>query len=127
MSFIKKLGAFIAILLACGYLSGKWGMHSAFEREGEKLVRQLGAKIVTSLGEFSPSCRANAKIDSVLVDGGSIFSTKGDATLFISGKDDSALTIRYRMESSGDKVYVQPSDQESARRSVIQFGAKGCS
>ena len=37
-----------------------------------------------------------------------------------------SISINYRMETVGDKVWVQPTDQISAQLSVMQFGLRGC-
>lgn len=127
MSFIKKFGAFFILLVGCGYAATIWDAHAAFEKTSEKLVRQLGSSIVSDLANVSATCRAMARIDSVTIESEWLLAQKGSAVLYISGKNDSAISIDYRIETAGDKVYVKPRDQASAQLSVMQFGLNGCS
>lgn len=126
MSFIKKAGAFVILLTICGYAAQKWDAHAAFEKTGEKLVRQLGGKILDGLGSASPSCRGYARIDTVMLGSGWLQTEKGSAVLYISGKNDSALSIRYDIESAQGKVYVKPAEPAAAQLSVMRFGINDC-
>jgi hypothetical protein len=127
VSFIKKLGAFFVLLIGCGYAATAWQAHAEFEKTGDKLVRQLGSKIIASLAQVSPTCRATARIDSVDMKSDWLLAHKGSATLYISGQNSSAVSIEYGVETSGEKVYVQPKNPSSAQQSVMQFGLNGCS
>ncbi|MND83205.1 hypothetical protein D3C76_931300 [compost metagenome] len=126
MSLIKKLGAFVVLLVGCGYAAIAWNRHANFEKTGESLVHQLGLRIVTNLGQMNTTCRSVARIDSIAIESDGLLGMKGSAVLYISGQNDSAISIRYRMETVGDKVWVQPTDQISAQLSVMQFGLKSC-
>jgi len=127
VSFIKKLSAFVVLLVGCGYVAVAWNEHAAFEKTGEGLVRQLGSQIVTNLGRMNTTCRSVARIDSVAIESDGLFGKKGSAVLYISGKNDSGISIDYGMKTVGDKVWVQPTNQVSAQLSVMQFGLKSCS
>jgi hypothetical protein len=127
VSFIKKVLIFIVLLAICGYAATAWEAHASFESSGEKLVRQLGTNIVGELGKVSPTCRTGAHIDSVAIQSDWPLAQKGSAVLYISGSHDSAISIEYRVETAGDKVYVQPKDPSSAQLSLMQFGLNGCS
>lgn len=126
MSRIKKLGVFIILLVGSGYAAVEWKRHADFEKTGEDLVRQLGAQIVTNLGQMNATCRSVARIESVALDTDGLLGMKGSAVLYITGRNDSVISISYRMETVGDKVWVQPRDQISAQLSVMQFGLRGC-
>lgn len=47
---------------------------------------------------------------------------KGSAILYISGKNDSAISIRYDIETAKGKVYVKPVEPDAAQLSVMRFG-----
>jgi acetaldehyde dehydrogenase (acetylating) len=126
VSFIKKLGALIVLLVGCGYAATAWEAHASFEKASERLVRQLGSKIVNDLASVSATCRAMAKIDSVTIDTAWL-AHKGSAVLYLSGKNESAISIDYQIETAGDKIYVKPRDQAAAQLSVMQFGLNSCS
>lgn len=127
MPLIKKLGTFLVLLIICGFLANTWSEHNNFEATSEKLVRQLGASIVLNLGKLSASCMANARIDSVSIDSDWLLAKKGIATLYISGKNNAAIAISYKAETSNGKVFVLPQDLQGAQLSVMKFGLKGCS
>ncbi|MFV3292246.1 hypothetical protein ACNFBR_26395 [Pseudomonas sp. NY11955] len=127
MSFLKKLSAFIVLLIGCGYLSVLWDGHKNFELTSEKLVRRLGATIVDELAESSQTCRAMARIDTVTVKSDWALASKGLATLYIAGKGDAAFSIDYKIEAVGEKVYVKPLDMTAAQLSLSQFMLSRCS
>ena len=127
MSLIKKLGAFLVLLIICGFLARAWSEHNDFETTSEKLVRQLGTSIVLNLGKLNTSCMANARIDSISIDSDWLLAKKGTATLYISGNNGAAVAISYKAETSNGKVFLQPQDMSATPLSVIQFGLKGCS
>lgn len=126
MQFLKKITFLIILLLACGYASLLWQARQNFERTTENLVRQIGSSIVADLGATSDTCRATARIDSISVDS-PWFAKAGSANLYLSGSGGAALSIAYKAEAAGEKIYVTPADAASAQASVMQFAIKRCS
>lgn len=127
MSLAKKLFALGALLAVSAGAAYAWDAHVAFDKVGEGLVRKLGVNILKSLGSASQTCRGHAMIDSVKIESFFPFSKTGSAALYISGKNNSAMSIRYVVESSDGKVYVRPANVEEAQSAVLQFGMNGCS
>lgn len=127
MSLAKKvfaLGGLLAISAGAAYA---WDAHVAFDKAGESLVRKLGVNILSSLGNASQTCRGHAMIDSVTIESMFPLSKTGSASLYISGKNNSAMSIRYVVESADGKVYVRPASIGEAQSAVLQFGMNGCS
>jgi len=127
LSLAKKLVALGALLALSAGASYTWDAHVAFDKTGENLVRKLGVNILDSLGSASQTCRGHAMIDSVKIESMFPLSKIGSAVLYISGKNNSAMSIRYIVESSDGKVYVRPSSVGEAQSAVLQFGMTGCS
>ncbi|MBP6954487.1 MAG: hypothetical protein KBC45_08700 [Pseudomonas sp.] len=127
MSLIKKAAALTVLLSLSAGAAYMWDAHAAFDKTGEALVRQLGVKILKTLGSASQTCRGHAMIDSVKVESRFPLSNVGSAVLYMSGKNNNAMSIRYVVESSDGKVYVRPYDIGEAQSAVLQFGMSGCS
>lgn len=126
MQFIKKLSFLVILFLVCGYASLQWQAHQSFERTTENIVRQLGSNIVGDLAATGDACRATARIDSISVSA-PWFSKAGSASLYLSGSNGAALSIEYKAEAAGEKIYVTPVDAASAQAAVLQFAIKRCS
>lgn len=126
MAFLKKLVAFFVLLIACSYVSTLWEEHRRDDATAEKLVRDLGSKLVHEMGTADPICRGVARIDTVAVKRG-WFDSKGDAKLYFAGRGSAATAIEYTMEVEGGRVYVQPVDPDRARQAVIEFVLRRCS
>ncbi|WP_104910513.1 hypothetical protein [Pseudomonas sp. LG1D9] len=127
MSLAKKVLALGALLSASAGAAYAWDAHVAFDKASESLVRKLGANILNSLGSTSQTCKGYAMIDSVKIESMFPLSKIGSASLYISGKNNSAMSIRYIVESSDGKVYVRPASIGEAQSAVLQFGMNGCS
>lgn len=127
MSLIKKAVAFILLLAASGYAAQKWEQHAAFQATGERLVRQLGDKIVGGLGDVNQTCRGYVKVDSVTLQADWPLGQKGTAALYISGRNSSAISLGYAVEAAGENVYVKPIDSDSAKKQVVDFALNNCS
>ncbi len=126
MSLAKKLFAMGALLAVSAGAAYVWDAHVAFDKAGESLVRKLGVNILNSLGSASQACRGHAMIDSVKIESMFPLSKTGSGVLYISGKNNSAMSIRYVVESSDGKVYVRPASVGEAQSAVLQFGMTGC-
>lgn len=126
MSVIKKIAVAGAVFAAMGYAAVKWDERESFEKTGATLVSQLGDQIIEALSEANETCRTYAKVDSVLFEADGWSVQKGFGTLYISGKNDRAMSINYIGESNAGKVYVKPSDPALAQQSVMQFGIGEC-
>lgn len=127
MSLAKKVFALGVLLAVSAGAAYSWDAHVAFNKASESLVRKLGVNILNSLGGVSQTCRGHAMIDSVKIESMFPLSKTGSAALYISGKNNSAMSIRYIVESSDGKVYVRPSNIGEAQSAVLQFGMNGCS
>ncbi|WP_220272450.1 hypothetical protein, partial [Pseudomonas putida] len=55
-----------------------------------------------------------------------LFSRTGSSSLFISGGNDTALKLEYRLELAGDKMYAIPKDPDSAQQALAAFLITGC-
>lgn len=126
MAFLKKLAAFIVLLVACGYVSMLWEEHRRNDAVAEKLVRELGNSLVAEMGAADQVCRGVARIDTIAIKRG-WFESSGAAKLYIAGRGNAATSIEYTIEVAGERVYVQPIDPDRSRQAVIDFVMRRCS
>lgn len=98
-----------------------------FQSSGDALVRHLGSTIIGRLSSESASCSRYAKIDTVVTTRDWLFSRTGSSTLFISGRNGSAVKLEYLMELAGEKMYATPKDSDYAQLALARFLIGGCS
>jgi hypothetical protein len=126
VSFIKKAAAAAILLGASGYIAHLWEASIAFEATGKKLISKLGRDVVEGLGEANRSCLGRAMVDSIAFESDWPLAQKGTAVLYISGSNGKAISLEYRAETSGEKVYVKPKDAVAVQQEVYQFALNDC-
>ncbi|SUD77846.1 Uncharacterised protein [Pseudomonas putida] len=122
VAFLNDHGAFDGVRMPSFIPSVAVDFHAG----GEGIIRQLGSDIIGKLSRESASCSRHAKIDTVITERDWLFSRTGSSSLFISGGNDTALKLEYRLELAGDKMYAIPKDPDSAQQALAAFLITGC-
>lgn len=126
LALIRRLLVVLLIIAGIWYVMTMWAADRSLKATGEKLGREMGDAVVAELSRSSTGCKKHARVDSVQVSTDGFLSKTGSVSIYISGAFDRAVSLDYRMDLAGEKVYLKPKDQPALMLLITQFALSGC-
>jgi len=125
-SLIKRMMIVLFLIAAAWYVATMWAADKSFQATSEKLGREMGLSVVAELGRMNASCQASSDLDSVSAKTDGLFSKTGSVSIYILGANNRSVSLDYRSEIAGDRVYLKPKNHQSAMLLLTQFSVSGC-